>query len=396
MYETAPMDDELTWDAPGPGDWWLVREHFPLPMSRMLSTLFPPVTHGWKRGGARYGLATGEPSWGAVNGWIYYGPEVPLTRHELEAREVAANGTLTSTPWRDEVRRWHEEERPRVVAANLALQRVDPSALDDDALAAHFRTTVDNYLREAPLHFEHTGFDVVAGMLFDAGRRAGVDPRETAKLLAGASPATAAVDAHVQRIADALDRADAPAPLRSLDEIHAAGADAGMALDAYLEEYGWRPVAAHDITERALVERPELVVATINARRARPASAGGEGGRAPATGTLPPPSAERARFDELLVDARASYGLRDDDVGVCWIWPLGLVRRADARDRHAVRDTWAADGRATHLRGRRRRGAGPAGRGRAAGRRLGPSLGATSASRRRGSADAPRRRRQAE
>ena len=129
----------------------------------------------------------------------------------------------------------------------------------------------------------------------------------------------------MQRIADALDRAGAPAPLRSLDEIRAAGADAAMALDAYLEEYGWRPVAAHDITERALVERPELVVATINARRARPAS---DGGRAPATGTLPPPSAERARFDELLVDARASYGLRDDDVGVCWIWPLGLVRRA--------------------------------------------------------------------
>ena len=30
----------------------------------------------------------------------------------------------------------------------------------------------------------------------------------------------------------------------------------------------------------------------------------------------------------LLADARASYALRDDDVGVCWNWPLGLVRRA--------------------------------------------------------------------
>ena len=287
------MDDELTWDAPGPGDWWLVREHFPLPMSRMLSTLFPPVTHGWKRGGARYGLATGEPSWGAVNGWIYYGPEVPLTRHELEAREVAANETLTSTPWRDEVRRWHEEERPRVVAANLALQRFDPSALDDDALATHFRTTVDNYLREAPLHFEHTGFDVVAGMLFDAARHAGVDARATAKLLAGASPATAAVDAHVQRIADALDRAGAPAPLRSLEEIHAAGADAAMALDAYLEEYGWRPVAAHDITERALV-RTSRARCRDDQRPPRPSRQRRRRGRGTGDGDTPRPRVPNA------------------------------------------------------------------------------------------------------
>jgi pyruvate,water dikinase len=40
------------------------------------------------------------------------------------------------------------------------------------------------------------------------------------------------------------------------------------------------------------------------------------------------PHADRERFDSLLRDARASYALRDDDVGVCWNWPLGLVRRA--------------------------------------------------------------------
>ena len=121
---------ELTWEAPGPGDWWLVKEHFPYPLSRMFAALFPAVTIGWKNGGARYGLATGDAQWAAINGWIYYGPEIPLTADELKAREVAAAKTLASTPWRDEVGRWHHEERPQVVAANRQLQGEVPGSLD--------------------------------------------------------------------------------------------------------------------------------------------------------------------------------------------------------------------------------------------------------------------------
>ncbi|MGH9036350.1 MAG: hypothetical protein ACRD0O_11350, partial [Acidimicrobiia bacterium] len=84
------------------------------------------MTLGWKTGGARYGLPTGEAQWASVNGWIYYGPQIPLTPDELEQRQRAAATTLRSTPWRDEVRRWHDEERPRVVAANRRLQAEDP------------------------------------------------------------------------------------------------------------------------------------------------------------------------------------------------------------------------------------------------------------------------------
>ena len=39
------------------------------------------------------------------------------------------------------------------------------------------------------------------------------------------------------------------------------------------------------------------------------------------------PPDDRARFDGLLADARALYALRDDDNGLCFVWPLGLVRR---------------------------------------------------------------------
>lgn len=322
------MSDELTWDAPGEGDWWLVREHMPYATSRMFACLFPGVTAGWKAGGERYGLPIGEPRWASVNSWIYYGPQVPLTADELAARETAAQATFASAPWRDEVRRWHEDERPRAVDANLALQREDLASLDDPALTDHFSRAVDNFRRWGPLHFEHVGFDVVAALLVRAAGDAGVDPAVVVGLLAGASTASSAVDTALRAVADALERAGAPANLRSLAAIRAASQAAGAALDAHLDQYGWRPIAGHDLLEPTFRERPELVVAAVEAcrRRARPSAPDVTAAVADVRRSVP--EQERDRFDTLLADARASYALRDDDVGVCWNWPLGLVRRA--------------------------------------------------------------------
>lgn len=324
--KTRAMSMRLTWEAPGEGDWWLVKEHFPNSVSRMFSSLFPAVTVGWKDGAARYGLPTGEAQWAAVNGRIYYGPEIPLTSDELDARAVAAATTLTSSPWRNEVRRWHDEERPRVVAANRMLQGDDPRSLDDSGLGEHFQATVDNFLRWAPLHFEHTGFDVVAGMLFRAAEGWGVDGTALTELLAGASPASSAVDVHLRTIADALDRAAVPTPIASIANLRAASTEAAAALDAYLDDYGWRPVAGHDLVEPTVGERLGLVVASVNARRRQRLN---QPRRDVATVVgVAIPESDREHFDTLLADARSSYALRDDDVGVCWNWPLGLVRRA--------------------------------------------------------------------
>jgi hypothetical protein len=88
------MAAKLVWEPPGEGDWWLVREHFPYAVSRMFSSLFPLATSGWKTGGARYGLAVGDPQWESVNGWIYYGPRLPLTSDELDERDVTAAAIL--------------------------------------------------------------------------------------------------------------------------------------------------------------------------------------------------------------------------------------------------------------------------------------------------------------
>lgn len=317
------MTVELRWEPPSAGLWWSTREHFPRPVSRLHAAIFPPVTRGWVRAGERYGFVQDEPRWAAVNGWIYYASGNAGT--SLATLEERAQATLKATPWRDEVRRWLQEERPAAIEANRALQAEDPTAADDAALADQLRRAIENFQRLAPLHFEHAGFDIAAGHLFLTARSWGLDPVQVVGLLAGASPATAEVDLHLERIADHLDGAGAPDPV-TLQDVRDAGVDAREALDQYLDQYQWRLLAGQDLAEPTVGERPEILLAAIRSRRARPrARDRGAPDVEPLRGQVPAP--DRAHFDELLADARASYALRDDDVGMCFNWPLGLVRR---------------------------------------------------------------------
>lgn len=315
---------DFTWAPPGDGVWWLTREHFPAPVSRLFAALFPPTTAGWARGAARYGLPLGESRWATVNSWLYYcsGPEP--TDHD--ALVDAARETLATKRWRAEVRHWLDVERPPIVAENRALQAIDPTALGDAEVRDHFERTVAHFAAVAPLHFEHTGFDVAAGRLLLAAREWDIDPTALAPLLAGASPASSAAVEHLDRIATAHGRADGNAAPASLADVRAASPDAAAALDTYLDDHGWRLLDSNDVAAPTLAERPELVLASIRARMtARPTTAA-----EPHVDAIRPqvPEAERARFHELLADARSSYGLRDDDGGVCYSWPLGLVRGA--------------------------------------------------------------------
>src|SRR5262249_34479876 len=40
------------------------------------------------------------------------------------------------------------------------------------------------------------------------------------------------------------------------------------------------------------------------------------------------PPEQLADFDNALLEAKAAYGLHDEDVRIAYLWPLGLMRRA--------------------------------------------------------------------
>ena len=293
---------ELTWEAPGPGLWFLAREHVPTPVSGLYGEFLVQGATGWATSSERYGLADGPSQWGAVNGWMYYGPR-SVDAEALARREAAAAETLATRRWEVDLRAWHDEVRPRIVTATLALQEEDPVAMDEAGLADHLGRCLDHVRDSVPVHFAlHTTFSVGGGAAFESLLAGGM-PRETiVEQLAGGSPgsarARALVDAIVEEIGDR--------EVRTIDDLR------GPALDAYLVEYGWRGIDREELRGVTLIERPDIVVASVRARR--------DG----AGGTVQPTSTGDRAMDEL----RALYGLNDDNGGITGTWPMGLVRRA--------------------------------------------------------------------
>jgi len=293
---------ELAWDAPGPGMWFLAREHVPAPVSRLYFEALVEGATGWDDAAARYGLPDGETRWGCVHGWMYYGGRPQVTGDVLAARERAATETLRTEAWRADLRRWHDELRPRLVATNRALQAEDPATMDDAALDDHFRRAVDAWFEAVPVHFaQHHAYSVGGGALLEQLLAQGRTRTEVMAQLAGGSPGSARarelIDAIVEEVGDRA--------VRSIDDLR------GPALEAYLAEFGWRGVE-RDLCGAALIERPEVIVASVAARQR------GHGGRVQPVST----------GDPLLDELRALYGLNDDNGGITIAWPMGLVRRA--------------------------------------------------------------------
>jgi len=269
---------------------------------------------GWHRAAARYGWPIESTSFATVNGWLYYSPGTTDWDASL-ALEPVAERTLATESWRGEIDRWYEDERPVVLEKNLALQAEPLDQYDDAELAEHIDRAIAHFAAAAPLHFEHSGFDIAIGVLLRATSDWGIDDADVIALLAGASPATSAISTHLDAIVSGLESVPT-----SLDEVRAQNP---AAFDALWIEHAWRVIDGNDLAGPTLGEHPELVLAAI---RAQVASSRDVGVRVASVRDRVPDDA-RARFDRLLADARGLYGVRDDDNGVCFVWPLGLIRR---------------------------------------------------------------------
>ena len=236
-------------------------------------------------------------------------------------RSKAAASALATRRWEGDRQRWLTEIRPARIAANRAVQEVDVDRLDGTALATHLRACLANAAAGSVAHFILLGaYNVPVGRFVVACDGWGIDRSMALDLLAGASPASSCASA-VGGIGEAC--AAAGIEPTSLDAIRSASPQAAAALDAVLVDHAWRVLADYTPRGCTLAELPELLVSAVR-RGVMPVIDGVD----PAPVRTLVPEASRADFDDLLDQARAAAFIRDDNVGPCFMWPMGLLRRA--------------------------------------------------------------------
>ena len=245
---------------------------------------------------------------------------------ELRRRAKTAEQTFSQRRWRQEVDHWFDRDRSLQLAENLALQAVEPGALDDVELAAHLASALSHFERSARRNLATHGGDLVpTGDLLAHCERWGISANEAAGLLTGSSPATVETAVMLGPVGSAIRHGGMPvASLETVDDVRALGPDARAAVDAWLEQHMWRTVTSDDVDRATLAEVPALQLAALLSATEDLDVA--EPDVAAVRARVP--SEHRALFDELLAEARYGHRQRDDIRGLCWNWPCGLVRRA--------------------------------------------------------------------
>ena len=342
---TAPALPSMEFVAPGPGMWRLDSTHTGRrPTTYFLREMFESM---FEDGSVviceRYGLPLERLRMAHVNGCRYIRPKpigegnrpkspppAPVMRvvarlhPSLRRRNRIAAQAWQEKRWRIENEEWFGRDRATIVSANLALQTIQPHDLDDrelvdhlDRLVAHLRVTGAN-------HGSTHGADAIPmGDYLVHCRTWGIDDESATLLLRGSSPASVEAARDLAPVVQAV--AQSGTEPTSLDDIRALGPAAAAALERWLDLYGWRLITSMDIDVPTLMERPALclnaVLATANLDNAIVSP-----DPAPVRAQVPPN--DRPTFDAMLAEAREGMRHRDDNSGICWSWPAGLVRRA--------------------------------------------------------------------
>ena len=230
---------------------------------------------------------------------------------------------------------WDDEAKPRSIAKHRELAAVDLPALDDEQLRAHLHRCIDHMARMWEQHHTFNGAALVpvGDFVLHAATWTRRDPVPIFAVFDGWSPVSGVLNPEITPAIDAL-RADPDAAALLSGETPAADRLAELrarvpAIDAYVHAVGFRIAAGFDLTNPTVIERPDLVLGRLAA--AFEYDADHSTARADAVAAElrdAVPEDERARFDELLAEARLVYRLRDERGLYSDSSAVGLMRLA--------------------------------------------------------------------
>lgn len=337
----ATTDAVPSFEPPGPGAWARDADHQTVPRGRLVGELVDEqFTGGFQDFFGRYGMPLDRMESRHVDGWMFIrpvpagapdrgGPPPPglviaiLTRvvPELRRRNKAAAAAQADKLWVRDADTWRAE-RSGWEARCRALLAEEPATMSDVELRAHTGRAIDLVTAMMRRHFELIGPAIGIGELLVAAEGWGVDAADIGSLLAGSSPASAATREPLVELGAEIDRAGTqPA---SVAELRALSRRATDLVDRFLADYGWRALE-DGLDSPTVAEHPEVLLAMIDGARSATATADVDGLELAVRMRIP--AIERARFDQLLADARSCYDSLDDNSGML-SWTTGLARRA--------------------------------------------------------------------
>ncbi len=146
-----------TFTAPGPGVWEYEAVHMPRPISPWMAASIGEASAAGFAFSAKFcGALVSHLALGVVHGFAFSkivpvgapeGAKGPppklifqlLTRLHPEIRRRIRRSVevFEKKLWREELKRWDDEVKPRARARQAALQSLEPSTLDDAGLTAH-------------------------------------------------------------------------------------------------------------------------------------------------------------------------------------------------------------------------------------------------------------------
>ncbi|MGH7640228.1 MAG: PEP-utilizing enzyme [Candidatus Dormibacteria bacterium] len=329
---------EMEFAAPGPGHWGLDPVHFPRPVTRYWMETHPAAFVTGTGDFARYyGMPMDGMETRYVNGFAYNQMR-PVSPEEIPARFARADAVMRGKLWREQLREWEEERKPATIAEHRAIQAVDPDALSDQELAAHLRRCRDHHAAMMAQHMRYTASAIVpvGDFVVHAAQWTGRPPAEllglmrgSARVSSGGSDQLEALIASLRRDPEALRLLQSDGdPAQILASLRELPSETGRAVAAYLDLVGFRPLDGFDISEPSALELPDPLLRAIRGAVADQDRTDDdlEQRVIEVRGTVP--EDHRAEFDELLGEARLTYGLRDERGVYSDAWASGLMRRA--------------------------------------------------------------------
>ena len=323
---------------PGPGTWLLDAVHMPRPFTRFQQAIHPAgIDAGFRESMARYGVLVATLDYRFINGLGYFQP-VPAPPDEIPARIAAGQAAVEGRIWRADLDRWVNAVKPAAIASSMALQRIDPAALSQEALKGHIAACIAHLQRMVRQHHSFNGAailpvgDFIASVVAWSGLPAG----QFLSLLRGAAPESAGSFPELDRLVTALRSSSAGREVLSsgnagaaLAGLRAMPGEVGAAATAYLDIVSWRLLDSLDTGDPTAIEMPDVLVSGI--RRAvedgAPAPAhAGKDEEARLRDLIP--DAHKADYDSLLSETRLMSRLRDERGLYSDVWAAGITRRA--------------------------------------------------------------------